>query len=164
MERNELYLKTAFCCMVCDGDIADEEITLLKNMTANDNIFEGLDIQGKLDEYVAAINKDGQVFLKKYLEEVKNAKLDNESSLMLIKIAINTIEVDEEIKYSEVSFFKQIRKNLSISDETILEAMPDKEDYLLPDIEDDSLFDYSYSFQNIIIADETKSNDVPKSN
>ena len=150
--------------MVCDGDIADEEITLLKNMTANDNIFEGLDIQGKLDEYVAAINKDGQVFLKKYLEEVKNAKLDNESSLMLIKIAINTIEVDEEIKYSEVSFFKQIRKNLSISDETILEAMPDKEDYLLPDIEDDSLFDYSYSFQNIIIADETKSNDVPKSN
>ena len=29
MKTNELYLKTAFCCMACDGDIATEEIELI---------------------------------------------------------------------------------------------------------------------------------------
>ncbi len=153
METNELYLKTAFCCMACDGDIADEEIALLKSKVANENVFEGLDVQGKINEYVAAINSQGGQFLNSYVGEVKEAQLDDESSLQLIKIAIETIESDNEIKYSEVSFFKRIRKNLSITDETILKVMPDKEDYLLPDVEDDSIFDWTASFDTIQIAD-----------
>ena len=35
MEINELYLKTAFCCMACDGDIASEELALIKEYTSN---------------------------------------------------------------------------------------------------------------------------------
>lgn len=31
MEINELYLKTAFCCMACDGDIADEEVQYVRD-------------------------------------------------------------------------------------------------------------------------------------
>ena len=44
------------------------------------------------------------------------------------------IEADNKIEYSEISFFKKIRLNLFISDEAILAEMPNKEDYLLPDI------------------------------
>lgn len=29
----ELYLKTAFCCMVCDGNIAEEEVQLIRDYT-----------------------------------------------------------------------------------------------------------------------------------
>lgn len=32
MKVNELYLKTAFCCMACDGDIALEELELIKKL------------------------------------------------------------------------------------------------------------------------------------
>lgn len=152
MERNELYLKTAFCCMACDGDIANEEVALLKDAATNEHIFDGLDVQGKINEYVAAINNEGRQFLNDYIEEVKNSNLDDESSLQLIKIAIDTIEVDNEIKYSEVSFFKKVRKNLSISDEKILAVMPDKEDYLLPDIEDDFDFNWNVTFGEIQVA------------
>jgi len=31
----------------------------------------------------------------------------------------------------------------------LLEAMPDKEDYLLPDVETEDIFDWSFSFQSI---------------
>lgn len=146
METNELYLKTAFCCMACDGEIANEEIALLKKKVASDNVFEGLDVQGKINEYVSAINSQGGKFLNTYVGEVKEAQLDDAASLALIKIAIETIEIDNEIKYSEVSFFKRIRKNLSITDEDILKVMPDKEDYLLPDVEDDYDFDWNVTF------------------
>lgn len=147
-----MYLKTAFCCMACDGDIANEEVALLKDAATNEHIFDGLDVQGKINEYVAAINNEGRQFLNDYIEEVKNSNLDDESSLQLIKIAIDTIEVDNEIKYSEVSFFKKVRKNLSISDEKILAVMPDKEDYLLPDIEDDFDFNWNVTFGEIQVA------------
>ena len=29
----ELYLKTAFCCMACDGNIAEEEVQLIRDYT-----------------------------------------------------------------------------------------------------------------------------------
>ena len=32
MELNELFLRTAFACMACDGDIAQEEVDLIKNL------------------------------------------------------------------------------------------------------------------------------------
>ena len=152
MERNELYLKTAFCCMACDGSIAEEEVALLNRTATNEHIFDGLDIQDKINEYVSAINTEGRQFLNNFLDEVKEAGLDDASALQLIRIAIETIEADNQIEYSEVSFFKRIRKNLSISDEAILQSIPDKEDYLLPDIEDDFDFDWNVTFGAIQVA------------
>ena len=146
MERNELYLKTAFCCMACDGEIADEEIALLNRTATNEHVFDGLDIQDKINEFVSAINIQGKQFLNNYLDEVKGAELDDDDAIQLIKIAIETIEADNQIEYSEVSFFKRVRKNLSISDDVILNSMPDKEDYLLPDVEEDFDFDWNVTF------------------
>ena len=60
---------------------------------------------------------------------------DKDSSLQLVKNVINTIEADNQIVYTEVSFFKWIRKQLSTRDEKILETLPDKEDYMLSDVE-----------------------------
>lgn len=149
MALNELYLRTAFCCMACDGEIADEEVALLNKLALTEQVFDDLDIQMSINNYIESINKLGKVFLEEYLEDVRNACLDDSSSLQLVKIAIDTIEADNQVEYSEVSFFKRIRKQLSIKDEVILEAMPDKEDYLLPDVETEDIFDWSFSFQSI---------------
>lgn len=149
MALNELYLRTAFCCMACDGEIADEEVALLNKLDLTEQVFGDLDIQMSINNYIESINKLGKVFLEEYLEDVRNACLDDSSSLQLVKIAIDTIEADNQVEYSEVSFFKRIRKQLSIKDEVILEAMPDKEDYLLPDVETEDIFDWSFSFQSI---------------
>lgn len=149
MALNELYLRTAFCCMACDGEIADEEVALLNKLALTEQVFGDLDIQISINNYIESINKLGKVFLEEYLEDVRNACLDDSSSLQLVKIAIDTIEADNQVEYSEVSFFKRIRKQLSIKDEVILEAMPDKEDYLFPDVETEDIFDWSFSFQSI---------------
>lgn len=149
MALNELYLRTVFCCMACDGEIADEEVALLNKLVLTEQVFGDLDIQMSINNYIESINKLGKVFLEEYLEDVRNSYLDDSTSLQLVKIAIDTIEADNQVEYSEVSFFKRIRKQLSIKDEVILEAMPDKEDYLLPDVETEDIFDWSFSFQSI---------------
>lgn len=134
METNELYLKTLFCCSACDGEIAPEEVSFVKQLSLNDSTFEGLDVEKILNVYVEKINEQGSIFLKDYLSEVANATLSDEEQVKLIELAIKMIEADNQILYSEVKFFKKIRNQLEINDERILSHLPNIEEYLLPDI------------------------------
>ena len=135
MKKTELYLKTIFCCMACDGEIAQEEIEMVKQLSAEYKIFSDIEIESYLNKWIMAINENGVSFLKDYLNELSKANLSQSEQLLIISFAIKTIEADERIEYSEIGFFKKIRACLPISDEDILKNYPDKEDYLLPDIQ-----------------------------
>lgn len=74
------------------------------------------------------------MFLQNYLKEINSVELNKQEQLLLVSLAIKAIEADNSIEYAEVKFFKKIRSKLTISDEAILAEHPDKEDFLLPDI------------------------------
>ena len=134
METNELYLKTLFCCSACDGEIATEEVLLVKQLSLKDSTFEGIDVEKTLNSYVDRINAQGKNFLKEYLSEVADSTLSEAEQIKLMEYAIRMIEADKQILYSEVKFFKKIRNRMSVSDDIILAQLPASEDYLLPDI------------------------------
>lgn len=134
MEINELYLKTLFCCSACDGDIAKEEIDLVKNIIKDYDYFNELQVEITLNSYVSEINVSGKTFLKNYLSELSETSLSDDQQLTLIDLAIKMIEADNIIQYSEVKFFKKIRNRLTVTDDVILAHFPNYEDYLLPDI------------------------------
>ncbi len=152
MTKQELYLKTIFCCMACDGDIADKEVAMIKDLLSKTSLLDGLDIETILNAYISDINSKGGTFLKKYLCELSDAELTKKEELLIVDLAIKTIDADDILEYSEVKFFKKIRLRLSVSDEEILNQHPDKEDFLLPDITvaDDTIFD-NIRFESIII-------------
>lgn len=120
--------------MTCDGDIAQEEIELLRNIISKTELFKNLEVETLLRKYIDDINENGVVFLNQYLSEVAENKLSKEDQLLLVDLAFRTIEADNRIEYSEVKFFKKIRVKLSLTDEEILAKHPNKEDFLLPDI------------------------------
>lgn len=134
MERAELYLKTIFCCMACDGEIAKEEVEMIESLSSKYDMFSNVGIESYLNKWIAFINENGVSFLKGYLNELSEADLSLSEQIRVIGFAIMTIEADKCIEYSEIKFFKKIRNRLSVSDEEILEQYPNKEDYLLPDI------------------------------
>lgn len=134
MTKEELYLKTVFCCIACDGDIAAEEVDMVREMCAKDNLFHSIDSEKYLNLWVAEINEQGSMFLQSYLKELKSVDLNEKEQLLLVSLAIKAIEADNRIEYAEVKFFKKIRLRLTISDEAILTEYPDKDDFLLPDI------------------------------
>lgn len=134
MEAQELLLKTIFACMACDGDIAKEEIDLVRNLVKNTQLFNGFDVETKLNKYIESINKYGVSFLNQYLSELAETELTKEEELNIIDLAFKTIEADKSIEYSEVKFFKKIRVRIKITDEEIIEKYSDKEDFLYPDI------------------------------
>lgn len=134
MDKELFFLKTILCCSACDGEIAPEEIAALKSIATNMDIFKTIDVERELNQMIESLNKKGVEFLMEYVDSIRGMNLSEEEQLLVVKLAIDIIEADNEILYSEVKFFKRIRRNLSISDELILSKFPDKEDYLLPDI------------------------------
>ena len=145
MTKEELFLKTAFCFMACDGRIDPQEIPVMKEHIKKYDLAIN-DDKSTIDSFIENINKNSASFLKEYISEVKDSSLSNEDMLTLIKIAIDMIESDEVIEFSEIAFFKKFREVLPITDEAILEKYPNKEDYLLPDSNSDYDFGNTLSF------------------
>lgn len=134
MTKEELYLKTIFCCIACDGDIATEEIEMVRSLCVRNELFRNMDSEKLLNSWIVEINEHGGSFLLSYLKEINTVELDEKEQLMMVSFAIEAIEADNRIEYAEVKFFKKIRSRLTISDEAILAKHPGKEDFLLPDI------------------------------
>ena len=151
MEQNELLLRTAFACMSCDGDIATEEVELIKQMSKKQQLFGDVDIDKELDKLVKEINLKGKGFLKQYLACLADESLTEEQELKVADVAVQTIRADNRIEYSEIKFFKVLRSNLKIvSDETLLEKIDGiDENYLAQDIQADYLQVYDDYFSTI---------------
>ena len=153
MTKKELYLKTVFCCIAGDGDIAEEEIRLIRELGTKDKLFNDMDTEKYINAWINEINKRGSMFLQNYLNEIATEDLNEKEQLLLVSLAFYAIEADNRIEYSEVKFFKKIRSRLSISDETILGKFPNKEDFLLPDLKVTELpmWDENIQFNQITI-------------
>ena len=160
MKIEEIYLLTAFACSACDGEIAKEEIEQIKKFTIESNLFSGIDVNERFNSYVNDINNNGIGFINNYISILDNCDFSIEEQLKIIEIAIITIEADKKILYQEIKFFKKLRKSLPITDEEILKVFPDKEDYLLPDINiPDFDFDSSINFEPINFSFNENLND-----
>lgn len=62
MDKAELYLKTIFCCMACDGEIAKEEIEMVKNVSSKNDIFSSLNVESLINQWIVALNEMVRIF------------------------------------------------------------------------------------------------------
>lgn len=142
-EKNfkELLIKTAFCCMASDGHIDNREVELIKSVCSQSPLFCDFNFQDEVNFLISEINSRGKQFILNYLDLLLSTELDEQEELTLIDFALKTIKADEDINYSEIKFFKNIRYRLKLSDETILKSYPDIEMFLEKDIVTDSFID-----------------------
>jgi uncharacterized tellurite resistance protein B-like protein len=138
---DKLLLKTAFCCMAADGHIDPREVALIKSMCEQSSLFKDFDFQTEINTLVNKINTRGKEFIQYYFELLNQTCLTQQEELTLIDFAIKTINADEQVEYSEIKFFKNIRHRLKISDEDILSVYPDIEQFLEEDIITESYLD-----------------------
>lgn len=138
---DKLLLKTAFCCMASDGNIDKREIELIKKMCEQSPLFNDFDFNKEINILRAKINNSGTEFIQYYFDLLNTTELSEKEELTIIEFAINTINADNIIEYTEIKFFKAIRKCLNISDENILSNFPNIELYLEEDIDTESKLD-----------------------
>ena len=136
---DELLLKTAFCCMASDGEIAQEEIDTIQKLCQREEMLKKMDFQNEIKRFVEEINKQGMQFIKNYLDELEKTSLTEPENINLLNIVFEVIFADGKVEYSEMKFFRNIRIRLSISDEAIEKNFantPDLDIFLAKDIVD----------------------------
>ena len=129
-------------------------------------LFTNFNFKEEINLLVSKINSGGTTFIQYYFDLLKQTQLSEQEELTLIDFAIQTINADEQVEYSEIKFFKNIRHRLNVSDEKILARFPDIEQYLEDDIITDTFLDKITSqyfeiselpqFDLISIADNNK--------
>ncbi|MCE1169575.1 MAG: TerB family tellurite resistance protein [Sphingobacteriia bacterium] len=167
---DKLLFNTVFCCMAADGDIDKREISLIKSICDKSALLSNFNFQEEINKLVEKINTSGKDYIQYYFDLLKHTQLSEEEELTLIDFAIQTINADEKIEYSEIKFFKNIRHRLKVRDNKILERFPDIEQYLEDDIITDGFLDKisNQYFQAIelpqfdLITIETQSSDNSK--
>jgi len=126
----KLLIKSAFSCMVCDGEIDNNEMDLIKSLFRASSLQATTNIDDLLNQFIGEINSQGNDFLRIFLKELRIAVLTEEEELKLIDFCLKTIYSDFEVKYNEIKFFKIIRSKLKVSNETILEKFSTKDIFL----------------------------------
>lgn len=154
MEINEVLLKTAFSCAACDGEIAPSEVEMVEKLSAEKKLFGSLDVKKEMQLMVDDINKDGKVFLKNYLKMLADNNFTEDDELKIMQMAVWTIQADNKIEYSEIKFFKTLRSNFKVDDDTILQKVDGIDEmYLQQDIKRDYWELQEDYFSNIEIRD-----------
>lgn len=138
---DKLLLKTAFCCMASDGDIDKREVELVKKMCQQSPLFTDFDFEKEINILLGKINERGSEFIQYYFNLLLKTALTEEEELIIIDFAVKIINADEKVEYSEIKFFKAMRKCLDVTDENILLLYPDLEFYLEEDINTESELD-----------------------
>lgn len=126
----KLLIKSAFSCMVCDGEIDNNEMDLIRSLFRSSSFQATTSIDDLLNQFINEINSQGNDFLRLFLKELRIAVLTEDEELKLIDFCLKTIYSDFEVKYNEIKFFKIIRSKLNVSNETILEKFPTKDIFL----------------------------------
>ena len=138
---NQLLLQTAFCCIASDGNIDKREIAIIKSLFEDSEYFENTNLQDEMNQLIMKINDKGTDFFRDYFLLLNEANLTEDEELIIIDYALQTINSDDKVEYSEIKFFKNIRHRLRVSNEKILAKFPEIEMYLEDDIITVSLLD-----------------------
>ena len=118
MERKEFVgtlLEIAFASMVCDGDIAPEEMRYLSEIEKGDFYLKEFDMSEKLKK----LNSDWELHGTKLSERILNStyKLDfSEGQKMIVMdFAIGIVRSDGVMQQSEIQFVNTLMTNIKIS-------------------------------------------------
>lgn len=138
---DKLLIKTAFCCMAADGNIDDREIARITELCSESKLLANLNVEEEINLLVGKINRGAKSFIQYYFDLLNQTSLTEKEELTLIDFAIQTINADAQVEYSEIKFFKNIRHRLKVNDESILIHFPEIEQYLEDDIISESYLD-----------------------
>jgi len=141
MHYFDLLIKTALVCMFSDGIADPAEIKKMSQFIDADDTTSVEARRKKMIDYADNYKADKDSFLKTYFHELKVEELSVSEQCQIIRCAIEVIQADESIDYSEIVLFKLIRDHLTVSDSDLVKYVPQSTDYLVRDLSKRSITD-----------------------
>ena len=123
--------KSAVMAMACDGDIAEEEITEIKNIVANEIYFMDYDFEEPLKTNIENIKANGKNAINEYLQEIVSNDLNEHQEILLIEVILRMMQADKKVEESEIKFLQMAKSKLKTDEQTLIVKFPSQIDYLM---------------------------------
>lgn len=123
--------KSAVMAMACDGDIAEAEISEIRNIVANEIYFMGYDFEEPLKSNTENIKANGKNAINQYLQEIVTSDLSDHQEILLIEVLLRMILADGKVDESELKFLQMAKSKLKTDEQTLIMKFPHQIDYLM---------------------------------
>jgi uncharacterized tellurite resistance protein B-like protein len=123
--------KSAVMAMACDGNIAEAEISEIRNIVANEIYFMGYDFEEPLKSNTENIKANGKNAINKYFQEIVANDLNEHQEILLIEVLLRMILADGKVDESELKFLHMAKSKLKTDEQTLIVKFPHQIDYLM---------------------------------
>lgn len=123
--------KSAVMAMACDGDIAEAEISEIRNIVANEIYFMDYDFEESLKNNTENIKVNGKNAIDQYLQEIATNDLNDNQEVLLIEVLLRMILADGKVNKSELTFLQMAKSKLKTDEQTLIIKFPHQIDYLM---------------------------------
>lgn len=123
----KILFKTAFCCMICDGNIDDNEIAELKKMNTETTYFGNIDLSDDLELLLLDFKQKNVKVINELFNELRELKLNPIQELLLLEVVLRMIYADKRIDDNERRFIRLLRGRLSVYDEILRDRFGNEE-------------------------------------
>ena len=128
--NKQLKINTVFAFMASDGNIAPEEVRVMRNLCGED-VTDDL-----INKMLADLQAAGDAYFSNFLRSVTEAALSKADALEIMRVAVDTVLADNCIEYGEVRLLRRLRERLpQLTDDEIMDNDPRVDEYWFqPDI------------------------------
>jgi uncharacterized tellurite resistance protein B-like protein len=122
MENKEFIkelLKIAYAAIVCDGDIDDLELEVIRTIEKQDFYFQEEDLSKEIDRLSKDASDNYVEFAYNAVKETYKLELAPSQKMIIINFAIAIVRADGKMQAKEISFIKSLIINLQLPNELV---------------------------------------------
>ena len=122
MENKEFIkelLKIAYAAIVCDGDIDDLELEVIRTIEKQDFYFQEEDLSKEIDRLSKDASDNYVEFAYNAVKETYKLELAPSQKMIIINFAIAIVRADGKMQAKEMSFIKSLILNLQLPNELV---------------------------------------------
>ena len=129
-EFRELLLDSAFFVMACDGEIHDEEMRVIRDLSERTSYFEGVEFDARIENLTAELKSNSRRACQTYFARLREGDLDSVQQLLVVEVVLRVIYADQRLDDNEVLFLKTAVKALGLHPEHLKQRFGSIEGFL----------------------------------
>ena len=115
-------LKIAYAATVCDGDIDESELEVIRTIEKEDFYLKDEDLSDLLKQIEKDAESDFLEFANMAVKETYRLDLTPAEKMIVINLAIAIVRADGKMQEQEISFIKSLILNLQLPEELVTAA------------------------------------------
>ncbi|MDE2654906.1 MAG: TerB family tellurite resistance protein [Gemmatimonadota bacterium] len=123
------YLRVAYGCMACDGDIDPSEVSCLRSIAVQMG-QPVAEVDATLTSIHDEFSEDSRGMVEQAWNQLQSTGLQHGDALLLLDMLVQLVEADGEIRPNETQFVRDLVHSLALDRARLREEHPEWRPYL----------------------------------